>query len=337
MPFIALDKQSRERIVVTKLSNPRDYVKGRQLECQLCGGQMFLKGGSRVTFHFFHRAGCHSNYKTNPESPEHIAGKSYIAETFLPLLMEYADFKPEYEVPLPEIMRVADVLVSFKMGWRIAHEIQISPISVADLDERTADYLESGIDVIWWFGKSANTVTNREWSIKRYGFSLNLMFDGTDVSGCGYCYEKTEKDRYGRNYKAIKYKSDRDINISNEPAVLARFAVWWLDYAFARYYQVWQRGNNEKYVSGLGASKRTLSSFNGKTGAGKDKWCKKESTKNGEMWVVDIPVYLRKAEKYEIASRLSLAAVQHVRERVKIMSGLTIATIAAHPCMSEIQ
>lgn len=116
MPFIALDKLTGERIVVTKLDDPRQWVKGRELKCQLCGERMLLRGGSKVSFHFYHPAGCHSNYTTNPESPEHIAGKTYIAETFLPLLNDHAAFSPEYEIPVPEVMRVADVMLSFNMG-----------------------------------------------------------------------------------------------------------------------------------------------------------------------------------------------------------------------------
>jgi len=67
------------------------------------------------------------------------------------------------------------------------------------------------------------------------------------------------------------------------------------------------------YRRGLSAAKRTLASFNGKTGAGKDKWCRKEPTTDGEVWVVDILKYLIKAEKYDIASRLTAAAVRRIK------------------------
>lgn len=86
---------------------------------------MSLRGGSRFRFHFFHPAGCHSNYKTNPETPEHISGKSYVAETFLLELAEYAAFDPDYEVPIPEVMRVEDVLTWFRMGWGISSQINL--------------------------------------------------------------------------------------------------------------------------------------------------------------------------------------------------------------------
>lgn len=319
MPFIAIGKNSGERIVVTKLADPRSFVKGREFKCQLCEKKMFLRGGCKTSFHFYHSSGCHSNYSTNPETPQHIAGKSYIAEEFLPLFHEYADFRPEYEVPVPEVMRVADIMVSFPMGWRIAHEIQLSPISVNDLEQRTNDYLEAGIDVLWWFGKGADTVTNRDWAVKRYHFSLSLAFDDAKVSDCGCYRQEVSTDRYGDKHKYLKYRSNAEV-ISTDGAVVSIFATWWLDHSFARYYQTWQRGNNDMYKRGLFAAKRTLSSFNGKAGTGKDKWCTKENVKGDEVWVVDLSKYLPKAEKYEIAIRLSPVAIQRLKARARANS-----------------
>jgi competence CoiA-like predicted nuclease len=69
---------------------------------------------------------------------------------------------------LPEIKRVADILVTYPMGWRLAHEIQLSDITKDEIDIRTSDYESIGIDVVWWLGeKIRNEVRN--WSIERFG------------------------------------------------------------------------------------------------------------------------------------------------------------------------
>lgn len=313
MPFVAIDSDTGARVVITKLADPRTELIGRRFLCQLCREKVSIRSRSGFRTHFFHPSGCHSNYKTNPETPEHFAGKEYVAERFLPLLADHVSFVPEYEVPIPEVMRVADVLTWFRMGWGVAHEIQLSAIGVDDLQKRTDDYLAAGIDVVWWFGKSADTATNREWAVNRQRFSLGLTFEGGEVSGCRYWYRDVFTDEYGRKNKILRSKAGAD-------EVKACFISWWLDYAFARYYQVWRKGNNETYVRGLGAAKRALASFNGKTGAGStgnNRWCKKEVLDGKAWWKVDLDVYLPRAERYEIAKRLPPSAIHSIKSRVK--------------------
>lgn len=311
MPFIALDKNTGERIVVTGLVSPREELRGKHLECQLCGGRMYLRGGKDVQFHFYHHRVCTSNYKTNPETPHHIAGKFYIAENILPQLNDYANFKPKYEVPIPEVMRVADVLLEFNMGWRIAHEIQLSSIGVEELNQRTNDYLQAGIDVLWWFGKSADNRTNRDWSIRKYGFSLSLSFSDDISVTCGYWYEEEKKDVYGNKIRTQQFRSNSELRAKEDPPVIGKVAYWWLDYSFVRYYQLWRKGNNELYIRAFGASKRTIASYNGKTGAGKGRWFNKENND----WVVDLPTFLEREEKYDKVRRLPDNVVDVIRTR----------------------
>ena len=264
--------------------------------------------------HFYHYRVCTSNYKTNPESPEHIAGKHFIGENFLPKLNDYAIFKPQYEVPVKDVMRVADILLDFNMGWRIAHEVQLSPISVEELTQRTDDYLRAGIDVLWWFGKSAETRTNREWAFDRYGFSLSLAFDDEGGVSCGYWRKIPKKDDFGRLIEVEAYRADTDLRPKEDPPVFSRVAYWWLEHSFFRYYQTWQKGSNDLYCRAFGASKRTLASFNGKTGAGNTKWFRK----NFEgVWVPELPLFLEREEKNGKMKRLSDDVVDKIRARAR--------------------
>ena len=276
MPFIALDKLTNERVDITRISEPRMTLRDREFNCQLCGIKMILRGGFRIRFHFYHYRACTTVYKTNPETPEHIAGKYYVAERILPMLEEYGHFSPQYEVPIPEVMRVADLINEFPMGWRIAHEIQLSSITVDDLEARTADYLRAGIDVLWWFGKSADTETNRNWAIRRDGFSFSLRFSEEDNVTSGLWREEIVEDPYGVTHRRQIYIPNKAIVGSKLPAVPSIISTWWKDLAFARYYQVWRKGNNDRYKRGLLASRRTIASFNGQTAVGKEKYFHKD-------------------------------------------------------------
>lgn len=179
MPFVAKNKVTGERIDVTKYRNPRADIKKDECICQLCSEPMFIKAGMVVSAHFSHRASCSSNYATKPESAEHRLAKRQIIKLLQDNYDMYKDTTIELERPIPEIKRVADILITFSSGWRIAQEIQLSSITTGTLQERTEDYERVGIDVIWWLGKAANTETNRQWCYNAHGSYGHLQFDAT--------------------------------------------------------------------------------------------------------------------------------------------------------------
>jgi competence CoiA-like predicted nuclease len=177
MPFIAIDKISGNRIDILTVSNPRYTLKSSDCTCQLCGERMFIKAGPLIRPHFSHYADCKSDYKpSHAETPEHLFSKIQLRQLLKEQFENLNQIEIDYEVPIPEIRRVADVLVTFPMGWRMAHEIQLANISLEELEERTNDYLRSGIDVYWWLGKSADNFQNRSWCIDKFGFSLSISF-----------------------------------------------------------------------------------------------------------------------------------------------------------------
>jgi competence CoiA-like predicted nuclease len=174
MPFIALHKDTRERIDITTIENPRLVLQSGDCICQLCDTPMIIKAGQIIRAHFAHGSACPTEYESHPESQEHREAKIFLASHLREAFAEYIDAKIEYEVPIPEVKRIADLLATFPMGWRVAHEIQLASITTETLEARTNDYLRAGVDVVWWLGKSANTPANREWSRKNFGYALCL-------------------------------------------------------------------------------------------------------------------------------------------------------------------
>lgn len=174
MPFIALNKSTKERIDITKIENPRLVLKKEEVICQLCESPMTIKAGMVRRHHFAHHSLCESDYEYHPESPEHLIGKEKIAQALKVEFAEYTNADIEFERKIEDIKRVADILITFPNGWRIAHEVQLASITIEELQARTDDYARAGIDVVWWLGKSADSPSNRDWCVETFGVSYSL-------------------------------------------------------------------------------------------------------------------------------------------------------------------
>jgi competence CoiA-like predicted nuclease len=174
MPFIAIRKATGERIDITTIENTRAALISGECLCQLCDTPMIVKAGLVRQHHFAHVGRCSSDYQSHPESPAHQEAKRYLATHLREWFGEYAHTHIAYEVPIPEVRRIADLLVTFPTGWRVAHEVQLASITSEQLQERTNDYILAGIDVVWWLGKSADTEVNRAWCRCTFGYALSL-------------------------------------------------------------------------------------------------------------------------------------------------------------------
>ncbi|HPE73193.1 MAG TPA: competence protein CoiA family protein [Candidatus Competibacter sp.] len=60
--------------------------------------------------------------------------------------------------------------------WLLAHEVQLSSITVEEISERTNDYRKAGIDVHWWLGGAGNSEAVNEWCRREYGGSFILDY-----------------------------------------------------------------------------------------------------------------------------------------------------------------
>ncbi len=192
MPFIAKHKLSGVRIDITTIPNPKAVLNSGDYVCPLCASPLIVRGqhyrqGGIVHSHFAHQSDCVSEYDAHPESPEHLLGKIFLRERLHGFYDHYATVQIELEVPAPmewrDKGRIADIMVTWPMGWREVHEVQLAPITPKVLEERTYDYQRAGLDVTWWLGKRADTQINREWSQNRFGETLGIEFGGDTHHG----------------------------------------------------------------------------------------------------------------------------------------------------------
>lgn len=176
VPFVAEHKETGERIDLTQVMNPKTEIDQEQCVCPLCGKPFTLRVGLIRRPHFAHRGSeCQSPYRTHPESAAHREAKLFLMQHLRSEFPEYAGATIQIEVKLEPIWRVADVLVTFPSGWRQAHEVQLSKITIGELQERTNDYTTMGIDVVWWLGRDADKEPNQQWCIETFGYSLSLQ------------------------------------------------------------------------------------------------------------------------------------------------------------------
>lgn len=182
MPHIAKRKQTGERIDITRIENPRATLKSDDLICPACDWPMAIRSGLVVKPYFAHKSGrddCPYVEYERSMTPEHRAAQEMLRDSLASWFSEYISATAELEVMITETVhkqnRIADVLFTFPSGWRVAHEVQFAGITTGTLQERTEDYRNAGVDVFWWFGKEANTATNREWSYSTYGFCLTVQ------------------------------------------------------------------------------------------------------------------------------------------------------------------
>ncbi len=186
MPLIAIEGSTGRRINILDYDYPKKYFEKGDLFCQLCGGEMVIKHGTIKIQHFAHMTSCSSDFITEPESIEHLIAKELVSKAIKNEWEEYSNCTIALEQPIKDLKRIIDIAMIFKTGWIVAHEIQLSHISIQQLDSRTQDYLNEGIDVIWWFGKDANTPTNRNWAIQKYGACYLLDYEQLQIHAMSY-------------------------------------------------------------------------------------------------------------------------------------------------------
>ena len=177
MALVARNTKTQERVCILDYPDPRNQLKQDEMVCQLCTGAMIIKAGMIKQHHFAHKHICTSDFESHPESEEHLFFKKILSEQLGEHISEYTKAKPQLEYPIKEVKRVADIVFAFPNGWLVAHEIQLASITNEELEKRTNDYREAGVDVIWWLGNNANTPANREWSRKYLGGCFLLNYD----------------------------------------------------------------------------------------------------------------------------------------------------------------
>ncbi|SBT93996.1 competence protein CoiA [Streptomyces sp. DI166] len=120
-------------------------VRGVELTCPECGGQVHARLSKLDTRHFYHRTKPPSCSLAN-ESLEH-----HLLKLELVTCARAAGFQAELEVAAPTGEWRADVMVFSPDGARLmALEAQLSPITVEDIAARTSLYERDGVQVCWF-------------------------------------------------------------------------------------------------------------------------------------------------------------------------------------------
>ncbi len=120
-----------------------------------CGARLILKWGRQKVRHFAHapKTDCPYERWTEPESPEHLAGKALLYDwcqrTFGATARLIA-----LEHPLPQTFQRPDLYIELADGTRYAFEYQRSAISPGEWEERHEGYRRLGIHDIWLFGEN---------------------------------------------------------------------------------------------------------------------------------------------------------------------------------------
>ncbi len=110
--------------------------KGAHYRCPECLGLVRLRGGHLRQKHFYHvrlQPTCRQHQKTIA----HLQIQLHL-KTLIPNL--------SLEKPFPAIRRIADAAWEEK---KIIFEVQCSPISLKEVQNRTSDYQKEGYTVIW--------------------------------------------------------------------------------------------------------------------------------------------------------------------------------------------
>ncbi|MEO6752495.1 MAG: competence protein CoiA family protein [Chthoniobacteraceae bacterium] len=324
MPFIALDPVTNERVDATRLDEPLEVARAKSYLCQLpdCKQPMRLRVYSKKRrTHFWHLSGCEcaSRLEHHPQSREHEEGVFALRE-WLQKHLASAFTRPIHrEVPLMECGRVADLLVAFPCGWRVAFELQLSAITLDALDARIQSYLRSGTDVIWFIGKSADTVAVRDFLASRYGFVPVAHF--SDEGGIhpkfGHYHitvwpPKGENQGYEFEATFHHHAHERQ-GLSWAPPFIEKLTEWFRDAAFLRYFVAWSKGNRERFIRGLTLGDAMLKSFAGRLGSANNRHAWKEK----DLWTVDQSYFEHYSSK---VPKLDKMAVEAMRTRAKILA-----------------
>ncbi|AUA19390.1 competence protein CoiA [Streptococcus suis] len=159
--LVVLDEDGQ---VFNVLENPAPQ--GRY-SCPGCGGLVRYKSGKVLRPHFAHVTLRDCTYFSENESAQHLSLKSSLYKWL------QGQEEVELEAYLPAIKQVADLLVN----QQLALEVQCSSLSISRLQERTTDYQQAGIAVLWLLGKDlwlGERLTNLH---KQFlYFSMNMGF-----------------------------------------------------------------------------------------------------------------------------------------------------------------
>lgn len=173
MQFYALN--SKGQIV-----NANQAQKQCNYVCTECGTNLRLRSGEHRQKHFFHLEPMR-NCSLRKKGMDHLQLQNYLYH-----LLPANDCHLEYR--FPKINRIADVVW---MSEKIVFEIQCSPISSMEINERNYDYQSQGWNVVWILHDkryNRETLSPAEKTLRE----TPHYFTNMDCNGQGEIYDQFE-------------------------------------------------------------------------------------------------------------------------------------------------
>ena len=226
MSFIALRKDTRERVDITHYPSPKKEALGHVvLLCQECEGVLRVREGDVRVAHFAHLPGTHC--EAAGESQEHKNGKLYVRDHLTAIFPEYAGAVFDFEYRVPEVDRIIDLLVTLPDRRRVAHEVQLASITTKTLQERTDDYAKAGIATVWWLGGNAHTETNVQWCLQHFEVAYILEYKDKMPIATNVVRKPSPQIIHPlREEQEFEKQRERVRSANRPPPLESHFSVW---------------------------------------------------------------------------------------------------------------
>lgn len=171
MQLYARDHQG-ELVAASRARRQCDYA------CLECQGIVRVRAGVHRQPHFYH---LHLNplCRQSQKSMEHLQTQSHLQRL---IGVEAC----RLEVPFPAIQRIADAVWDER---KLVFEVQVSPISAAEVGQRTRDYSSQGYQVVWILHDG----TFNQWRLRaaeQYLLHRSCYYTNIDVEGNGLIYDQ---------------------------------------------------------------------------------------------------------------------------------------------------
>ena len=134
---VVIDLEKLTKPEIMKLNGHRDFI------CLMCKKPVIFKNGTRKRAHFAHEKEGLST--SNPESAAHLLVKHAMAKWLRTQKIEV-----QVERRFTTIDRIADIYFEYQ-NVKYAMEIQKSPMSDAEFNQRVLDYNSVDVAILWIF------------------------------------------------------------------------------------------------------------------------------------------------------------------------------------------
>lgn len=159
--------------------------RGERYLCPSCGGELLLRGGHHRQLHFYHP-------KRSPHCLHEGKGMAHLqAQLRIQALLPPGEGVLEH--PFTSIGRIADL---YWAAESIVFEVQYSPISAQEVEERHRDYTSLGLHLVWLL---SDRRFNR-WRCSAGELALlrqNHYFTSIDERGVGEFYDQKSRVEKG--------------------------------------------------------------------------------------------------------------------------------------------